>query len=419
MKFRNRAAALGALPLSLVLAHSALAAAPAPQFGDPVKVNADLTFDPIIDGRLRYEHVDQPTKDADAVTMRLRAGFEFKHLPSHLSLLAEAEGTLAIVDNYSAFPFASASHQVRPAYSVVADPSNVELNRLQLQYKTKALTVTVGRQRINLDDQRFVGSVGWRQNEQTFDAVRGEAKIGPVSLDGTYSISQRTVFGVDSGPRAGYGGDFIFLGAGLKAGPVQVKAFSYLLDYNEAFFFANSSQTYGARAVAALPLSKTVKLNLAASYARQSRYGTNPTAYTADYLAGEAGIAAMGFSVTGGYESLGSNGAKSFQTPMATLHKFNGWADIFLTTPAGGLQDIYGGVAYKFDGIKALPGLNAAITYHQFDSDVGNVNYGHEWDAAVGFKVRKVGILAKYADYKALGFGTSTKKFWIQAEFAF
>ena len=147
-------AALVIAPLGL--AQPALAA-PAPQFGDPVKFSDDMTFDPIIDGRLRYEHVDQPTKDADAVTMRLRAGFEIKHLPSHLSLLAEAEGTLAIVDNYSAFPFASASHQVRPAYSVVADPNNVELNRLQLQYKTKAVTVTVGRQRINDYQERRQG----------------------------------------------------------------------------------------------------------------------------------------------------------------------------------------------------------------------------------------------------------------------
>jgi len=418
MKFRNGAAALGALPLSLVLAQSALAA-PAPQFGDPVKVSPELTIDPIIEGRLRYEHVDQPTKDADAVTMRLRAGAEFKYLPAHLSLLAEAEGTLAIGNNYSALPFASASHQVRPAYSVVADPENVELNRLQLQYKTKAVTLTVGRQRINLDDQRFVGAVGWRQNEQTFDALRGEAKLGPVSLDATYAISQRTIFGVDSGPRAGYGGDFVFLGAGVKAGPVQLKAFSYLLDYDEAFFFANSSQTYGARAVTSLPLSKKVKLNLAASFARQSRYGTNPTAYAADYAAAEASLATKAFAVTGGYELLGANRGKSFQTPMATLHKFNGWADLFLTTPAAGLQDAYAGVSYKTDKVAALPGLNAAVTYHQFDSDAGFVNYGHEWDASVGFKVHKVMLLAKYADYKAVKFGTNTKKLWLQAEFAF
>lgn len=418
---RNTRLLLGAaLILPLSLAQAALAApAPKPQFGDPVKLDDGFTLDPIIDARLRWEHVDQPTTSADDETLRIRAGFELKHTASHLGLLVEAEGTLALGSSFNAFPFASTSHQRRTAYSVIADPNNVELNRAQIQYKTKAVTITVGRQRINLDDQRFVGAAGWRQNEQTFDAVRGEAKVGPISLDGTYSISQRSVFGVDAGPRAGYGGTFVFLGAGLKAGPVQLKAFSYLLDYDEAFFFANSSQTYGARAVASLPLSKATKLNLAASYARQSQYGTNPGIYAADYIAGEAGLAHKGLAVTAGYEKLGSGSGKSFQTPMATLHKFNGWADLFLTTPGNGLQDLYGGIAYKFEKVKALPGLNAAVTYHQFNSDVGSVNFGHEWDASLGFKVKKVALLAKYADYKAVGFGANTRKFWLQAEIAF
>ena len=35
-----------------------------------------------------------------------------------------------------------------------------------------------------------------------------------------------------------------------------------------------------------------------------------------------------------GYEELGSNaGLYGLQTPLATLHAFNGWADKFLVTP--------------------------------------------------------------------------------------
>ena len=405
--------AAAALAAPIAFAHPALAAP-----GDPVKVGDGLSIDPIIDGRLRYEHVDQPATDADALTLRLRAGIEVKHT-SGLALLAEGEGTLALTDNYNAFPFAIADKQRRTAYSVIPDPMNVELNRLQLQYKSKAVTLTVGRQRINLDDQRFVGAVGWRQNEQTFDAVRAEAKIGPISLDGTYAIGQRTIFGIDGGPRAAYGGDFVLLGAGVKAGPVTVKAFTYLLDYDEAFFFANSSQTYGLRAVATLPLGGATKLNLAASYARQMDYGTNPGDYAADYIAAEASTTLSGVTLTGGYELLGSSKGRSFQTPMATLHKFNGWADLFLTTPAAGLQDIYGGIAYKFAAIKALPGLNAAVTYHRFNSDLGNLRYGDEWDASLGFKLGRVTLLAKFADYNAKGFGVDTRKVWLQAEFAY
>ena len=415
MKFKHLFTAT-AIAAPIAFAQPALAA-PEPKFGDPVKVSDDLTIDPIIEGRLRYEHVDQPLTEADALTMRLRAGAEFRM--HDFSILAEAEGTLGIVKDYNAFPFVVASSQRRPQYSAVPDPMNVELNRLQFQYRLPTATFTLGRQRINLDDQRWIGSVGWRQNEQTFDAVRMEAKVGPVSLDGGYMIGQRTIFGVDAGPRQAYQGEFYFAGAGVKAGPASLKAFAYVNDYDEAFFAANSSQTYGARAAASLPLAPKVKLNLAGSYAKQSDYGGNPFDYSADYIAAEAGVTFKALTVTAGYELLGSDNGRALQTPMATLHKFNGWADVFLTTPNAGLQDIYGSVAYKFDGVKMLPGLNAAVAYHRYDSDVGGIDYGDEWNASLGFKIGPVGILAKYADYNAKGFGQDTEKFWLQAEFSY
>ena len=127
MTIRFAAAALGAVPLTLALAQPALAAP-----GDPVKVGNGFTVDPIVDARLRYESVDQPGREADGITARVRAGFEVRHA-SGFAVLAEGEGTLAIENDYNAFPFAVASHQRRPAFAVVADPENVELNRLQLQ----------------------------------------------------------------------------------------------------------------------------------------------------------------------------------------------------------------------------------------------------------------------------------------------
>ena len=410
---------------SLVSASAVIAAPPKPQRGDPVKIGGGLSLDPIIDGRLRYEHVDQPASDADAVTLRLRAGAEVKH-KSGLGFLVEAVGTLGIVNDYNAFPFAIANSQRRPGFAVVADPMTIGLNRLQVQYKSKPLTVTLGRQRINLDDQRFVGSVGWRQNEQTFDAARVEALLGPVNFDGTYSISQRTVFGIDAGPRTAYDGNFVFLSAGVKLGPVSLKGFFYLLDYDAAEQVGALSvaladtQTYGARATASFALGKATKLNLAASYARQSDWKLNPVNYAADYIAAEASIAHGPFAVTGGYEQLGSAAEiRAFQTPMATLHKFNGWADLFLVTPVSGLQDIYGGASLKLPNVKALPGLNLAVTYHRFESDFGGVHFGNEWDASFGFKLGRMNLLAKYADYQADRFSVDTRKFWLQLDFAY
>jgi hypothetical protein len=391
--------------LLITLATPALAAD-----GEPIQIK------PIVEARLRWENVDQGALDADAVTLRMRAGAEARL--GSLSLLAEGEGTVAPVNDYNAFPFPIDDRQRRPEYAVVADPQNLELNRLQLQYKSKTVTATVGRQRINLDDQRWVGSVGWRQNEQTFDAARGEAKLGPVSLDLTYAIAQRTISGEDAGPRTSFRGDFVFAGLGSKLGPVEGKLFSYLLDYNEDFFLANSSQTYGGFLGGTFPV-KAAKLSFRASYARQSDYGGNPFGYAADYWSFEGGAKMAGFTLAGGWEQLGSDNGRSLQTPMATLHKFNGWADLFLTTPPAGLEDAYVSLAKSFDRVKLLPGLNANVVFHQFDSAAGDVEYGTEWDASAGFRLGKVGLLVKYADYNAKGFGLDTRKLWLQADWAF
>ena len=408
---RNHLARSMVLAFTLVALSSPAAAAGADK---PHRADA-LQIKPILDARLRYEAVDQGALEADAVTLRFRAGAEA--MLGDFSLLAEGEGTVAPVNDYNAFSFPIADSQRRPQYAVVSDPQNFELNRLQLQYKSGIGTVTLGRQRINLDDQRWVGSVGWRQNEQTFDAARGEAKLGPIDLDLTYAISQRTIFGGDAGRRAAVDGDFVFVGAGSKLGPVQGKLFAYLIDFDEDFALTNSSQTFGGFLASAIPVGKA-KLTIRASYARQSDHGRNPFDYAADYWSFEAGTKLAGFNLTAGWEQLGSDNGRAVQTPLATLHKFNGWADQFLTTPASGLEDAYVSVGRAFERVKAIPGLNANIAFHQFDSAKGNIEYGSELDGSAGFKIGKIGILLKYANYRAKDFGADTRKLWLQAEWS-
>ena len=97
---------------------------------------------------------------------------------------------------------------------------------------------------------------------------------------------------------------------------------------------------------------------------------------------------------------------------------FNGWADLFLTTPPAGLRDYYATVGTTF-GVPFLPGFKADLTYHEFDSDFGGLEYGSEWDASLGFKLGVVALLAKYARYDASGFAVDTEKLWLQAEVGF
>lgn len=405
------------LSLSALAASLALAAPAGAKAGDPVQVNDTLTIDPIIDGRVRYEGVDQDNAagDADAFTVRMRAGAEVS--VDGFSVLAEAEATLALSNNYNDTIPSNNGYLGAEPYSVVADPESVELNRLQAGYKAGGLGLTVGRQRIIYDNARFVGNVGWRQNEQTFDAIRGEAKFGPVAFDATYAISQRTIFGSES-PNERFKGDIVLLNAGLAKDWYKLKGFAYLIDYDDRIAF--SSKTFGVLANASVPLGSSFKVDIQASYARQSDYKDNPVDYSADYIQAELGASIAGFGVKAGYEELGSDdGVAAFQTPLATLHAFNGWADLFLTTPTAGLRDYYASVGKTLGDAGPLKGLKAAVVYHKFESDVGGLHYGSEWDANLGFKLGNYGILFKYARYDAEDFAVDTEKFWVQVEFSY
>jgi hypothetical protein len=377
----------------------------AQDLGAPVELAEGLSLDPIFAARLRYETVDQDgiTENAQALTLRTRLGAELK-LAGGFALLAEGEGTLALADSYNdTLP----GNGLEP-FPIVADPESLELNRLQVSWAKDGTGITLGRQRIVLDDARFVGNVGW----QTFDAVRGQTKAGPLALDATYAISQRTVFGADS-PNGHFDGDMALLNGGLNLAVFDVKAFAYLIDYDTRIAF--SSQTYGVLAKGEIELPTAGKLNGQASYARQSDYGANPLSYGADFWSAQLGLGVLGFTLTAGYEELGSDGGTAaFQTPLATLHAFNGWADVFLTTPPKGLRDTYVGIARSF-----APGLKADLTWHEFDSDFGALNYGSEWNASLGFKLGQLALLAKYANYDAEQFAIDTEKLWLQAEVGF
>ena len=377
---------------------------------------------PLLDARLRWENVDQEgfNRQANGATFRLRAGAEL--VVKDWSLLAEGEVTAAPIERYDS------GLNAKIGYPIVADPENFELNRLQLQYRgLPKTTVTVGRQRINLEDQRFVGSSGWRQNEQTFDAARleyGDPK--GLKADLIYNWSVRTIWGVDGrdSRQQAIGGNNVFATVSHPTPVGTLSGFAFLVDQDEAAVqgFRLSSQSYGVRLAGSRTLSSTAKLNYTLSYASQSDWQRNPNNYRADYWLGDIGVEFGPAKLGMGHERLGAVEGlpfTSFQTPLATLHKFQGWADKFLTTPPNGIRDWYGGAGYGWKKIAGLDAINATLAYHHFKSDRLGLHYGNEWDAMLSIKKSRWTATAKLAAYDADELATDTRKLWLQLEWAY
>lgn len=375
---------------------------------------------PIADLRLRVEDVDQDgiANDAHATTLRARLGLETGKA-WNTSLLVEGEGVVPIQDDYRPDPVIA----TMTTYPVVADPESYEINRFQLTNTSlPGTTLTLGRQRIALDDQRFVGPVGWRQNEQTFDALRVVNKsVKNLVIDATYFNQVNRLYGEDS-PQGDYEGASTLLNVSYQTAAGKLTAFSYLLDFeNIAAVPAavrDSTNTRGLRFGGEKPVGK-VKVAYTASYARQTEYADNPLHFTLDYLFGEVTATFRQFSLGYGLEKMDGDGVKGFTTPLATLHKFNGWADKFVATPANGLDDEYltAGVSLKAVGVFDTLGLSAS--FHEYESDRLGLDYGDELDVSLAAKAKKFNLLLKYADYQqgVLASARDTRKVWGQVEY--
>ena len=394
---------------SLLLSASLLAALPA--------AAQTVTLTPLAEARLRWERVDQRDlpRRSDAVTARVRTGIAATAGP--WSALAEAQGNLAIVPDYFDGVHPDAS---RP---LIGDPQSIGLYRAQVQYRTDALTLTVGRQRIALDDERFVGTAAIRNNGQTFDAVRAElVPVKGVKADLSYVWGVRTVWGIDgtgARPRS-IGGNSVLANLGWATPIGTLTGFAYLIDADEAALqgYRLSSQTYGARLAGSRSLG-TAKLAYQASWARQSDYHRNPNDYAADYWLADVALDLNGPRLGGGYEVLGADRGQalaSFQTPLSSIFKFQGWADKFTTTPADGVRDLYASTGWGWKQVGPVKALGLSAIWHRFESDRLVRHYGNEIDLLAQGKVGRTTASLRYADYQADRFGTDTQKLWLQLD---
>jgi len=263
----------------------------------------------------------------------------------------------------------------------ISDPRNAELNQAYLQYKKDGVLLRAGRQRIIRNSAAFIGNVGWRQNEQTFDAVHLGYTGEDFEISYAYSDRAQRIFGEEaSGALNEFEGDFHFIDGNYNADFGKVGGYVYLIDVenNGNVGESNSFGVFG---------------NFGPLYAEFA------------YQEGEGNLSEGDYDAVYGHVKfthkidkttllLGAEYlSEDFKTPFATVHAFNGFADAFILQRIGlnensnfeGITDIYAGITQA--------GLPGGLTFkgflHYYANDSLDETYGYEVDAVLVKKFNK------------------------------
>ncbi len=351
---------------------------------DKINSTVDVSF------RYRIETVDQETaaKDAKASTLLTRATIKTNWTSKIDSVLEFDDVSELGMDDYNA---GGGNTPDRTMYPAVVDPVGTEVNQAFARYNGDSVKVGLGRQRILVDNQRFVGGVGWRQNEQTYDSLTVKSNFTDnLSFDYAYVFNVNRIFGEAATDGSGdHTHNTHLLNLDYKMSAGKLSGYLFSIDNEDAL--ALSSNTFGVSFA-----GKAGDFGYRAELATQSDTGDNPNNYSANYFLLDGTYNINSFTIGAGFEVLGGDveGGQGFTTSLATAHAFQGWADLFLATPAAGIEDFYIKGSYVIDGYKLL------AVYHDFSSDEGSVDYGTEFDFSIATAFNKnLSGLIKYANF--------------------
>lgn len=323
---------------------------------------------------------------AVAHTLRARVGFESKPIEG-ISVLLEGEGLFNFNNRFDS------TTNGQTAFPPVPDAEAFEINRAQIAFTSIPKTkIILGRQRLEFDNQRFVGSVNFRQNQQTFDAARIElAPLENLTVEYAFIDRVHRVFGDENPKKGEFQSNSHVVRAAYDTGSFgKLTAYGYLLDLENGP--AVSSSTWGIRHTNKVPLTrgeKGLQLSYALEFANQTDYGSNPIDYSAKYVLAEGVVSHGRFAFTAGYERLGGDGTIGFSTPLATLHRFQGHADAFKVTPVNGVEDIYAGFSVYKKNVLGVKKVIFGAKGHHFESARGGETLGQELDLFLAFKLNK------------------------------
>ncbi|NBB93323.1 MAG: alginate export family protein [Gammaproteobacteria bacterium] len=325
-------------------------------------------WQPTLDLRYRLERVDDDrfAEDATASTLRARVGLTSPDWSGwRFGLTAHANRHIGSQD------FNSTANG-RSRFPVVADPDDENISEAWIAYsRPDAFQLRAGRQRLAEDNMRYIGHVGFRQLEQTFDAVAldldalGDWQFGLKWLD-----RANRIFG-PSNPNDLLAEAELNAWMGTLSRPVGgsvLALYAHRIAYDDR---PASHRNLGLRLTGALP--RTERFSYRLEFARQDGIRELDAVDDQIYFHGRIAQKLEAWHWFAGHERLGGDGGYAFQTPLATLHAFNGWTDQFLATPADGLVDTYAAAGTK---IGEWIGL---LKLHDFRSDRGSTDYGREY----------------------------------------
>lgn len=297
---------------------------------------------------LRYEDVDATTAEAEAVTLRSRFTISSGSY-NNFSAVVGFEDVRDVLG-------------VDEKNGILPDPEVTEVDQGFIQYKSEDYTAKFGRQVIALDNQRYVGHVGWRQDRQTYDALSVAGKSGDFSYTAAYVYKYNRILG----ETADFDASTVLLNGSFASPIGKVTGYAYLLDNEDNNAEANNHDTYGVRLTGAtkgdMPFTYTAEI------ATQSS-----DSFDALYYLFEGGTKVSGATIKLGYEMRGSDdGDYGFSTPLATGHAFNGWADVFLSPGDDGMSDLFLSVGGKVGPVSLLG------VYHDYEADEGGADLGDE-----------------------------------------
>lgn len=328
--------------------------------------------------RLRYEQADDSVNEnANAYTGRLA----LKWVVGDGMLRPVVE-----VEHISAFlgeEYNDGGANRKSQYAVIADPVGTEINQAYVHIGAdEPWELLIGRQELihrPYPWQRYVGTVSWRQNEQTMDAISLRYPFNEkLEFHGAYIINVNRIFGEDNPDptRANFELDGLMLTSKVKVQEnIDLDLFLFDLAFDEATTL--SSQTVGFRVDGTWPTNTDFDFLYSGEFAWQQ-----PDTESFDdtsYRMISAGIKTKGHTLKFKSEFLGSGNGNAFRTPLATLHIHQGWADRFLSTPIEGVSNTSINVSGKLSEVKYT------LEFNTYSSDEGGYDFGTEFGAMLSY----------------------------------